>query len=357
MNKIYFTFMLFFSSMSLSQTDFIDGSKINSDYIDYEFLGEDLLAMSSMNETEKKIENCSTIDYRQKYNLKMRNQKDIAWCFAHSSADNLQMSEGIESQISAADIAINYQKSSMARFSNFIFNLFSKEKNSPPEYGWAKIASKMTLETGYCLEENLPSEDWIKVTELNEQKIQVYDAIKDIYTLHEEIKNSKMNYSNATSLPFYYKFKRIDKEHFFEIVKNSKSKSDILENLRRAACDGQRVSFSKKIKPRMIFNIIGMMNSLDRALNLGKPVSIDFSYALLENVDNTGIVFSDLHTTPVFGRKYDYKSKQCMYLIKDSYSEKCSDSYDSRLQCENGYVWLPRKNLRQSATSIVIYNK
>jgi hypothetical protein len=299
-------------------------------------------------------QDCASVDFRNQFPIVMRDQKSLAWCFAHASADNLQFAEKTNIQISAADIAINYGKSNTSKIINLFqrwTNKSSTAEDRPNEYGLAKIASQMIIDQGFCPESYFPSDDWQKVTNGKAQPVQIARATQDIYALATDIKNNKIGGPNQ--LPYYYQFKKINAEIFYNILaKNEKNK--ILDQMRMAACDSVRIPFIKNIDVDMKLNVSGMIKAMNKSLSAGQPFSVDVYNQIFSNIDNNKNGLTNLHTVMVYGRKYDVVRKQCLYMIKNSYSESCS-GYDPRLHCDKGYLWFPGSVLQKNMTSAVFY--
>lgn len=296
---------------------------------------------------------CQPVDYRPRFNLKMRNQKNIAWCFAHASSDNLQMTEKSSVQISAADVAISYSNTNISKILNF-FQHRNDPEPTAPEFGIAKIAIRRLEKQGYCPEKIFPSQDWKRIDRNGEtQFLEVDLAAREIFKLYDVIQDkiSKGEKITGKDLPFYYQFNKVNNETFFKILSQSK-KSEVLEKLRQTICDGQRLAFKSDLSPAMYFNKRKISRNMNTALNYGKNLSIDFSSPLLKNIDDDKLTIK-LHTVAVMGRRYNKKSNQCEYLLKDSYGAQCS-RYDSRIACEAGYVWLPENHLLKASSSIMV---
>ncbi|MBC7755003.1 MAG: hypothetical protein H7Z71_12245 [Moraxellaceae bacterium] len=301
-------------------------------------------------------EDCSSVDFRTNFPLQIRNQKSLAWCFAHSSADNLQFAEKTPIQISAADIAINYGKSSSSK----IINLFQRWTNQnsngedrPSEYGLAKFASQMIIDQGYCPESSFPSEDWIRVTPDGEtSSVEIAVAAKEIYAIAAAIKNHRID--GLQQLPYFYQFKNINAELFYNLLAKTE-KNKILDEIRKTACDPDRVPFKSKIGVSMKITLNGMLTKMNKSLTDGHALSVDVYSQIFSNIDNNKNKLTNLHTVMVYGRKYDVIRKQCLYLVKNSYSDDCT-GYDPRLHCDKGYLWFPGSVLKKNMTSANFYN-
>lgn len=312
-------------------------------------------ATAQANGANNEAEGCTSVDFRQEFPIKMRDQKSLAWCFAHASADNLQFAEGAPVQISAADIAINYGKSSSSKIINLFQRWTSKSSSSgdrPNEYGLAKFASQMIIKQGYCPESYFPSEDWQKVSANGQiQSVEISRATQEIYALANDVKNRKINGPNQ--LPYFYQFKNINAEIFYNILAKN-DKSQVLDHIRMAACDSVRVPFRKDIDVDMKLNFGGMLKAMNQSLSSGQTFSVDLYSQIFSNIDNNKNNLTNLHTVMVYGRKYDAARKQCLYMVKNSYSESCS-GFDPRLNCDKGYLWFPGSVLQKNMTSAVFF--
>jgi hypothetical protein len=294
-------------------------------------------------------ENCSTIDLRPEFPLKMRNQGDISWCYAHATADYLQFHFKVPTQISAADIAIRYNLKSFPRLLRWL------QGTVVPETGFAKTAMKNALEEGYCAEDAFPSETWTKVTQAPGQtpvttQVGLLTSIKEIFQLQENIQHGF--FKSAAELPYLYRFTNVSDEQFYSLV-NTASKTEVLNQVRLAACAKSRTAFpgtldqlSLALKSGSTFETIG------EVLANHEPVTIDFFYGVFNNVDSYSHGLGELHTTALMGRRYDSASQQCQYLLKNSYGTDCAQ-YDAHHTCEAGYVWMSEIYLRKAMLTFV----
>ncbi len=293
-------------------------------------------------------ENCTSVDFRNQFPLKMRDQKSLAWCFAHASADNLQFIEKTTIRISAADIAINYGKSTSSK----MINMFQNLEDRPHEYGLAKFASQMILKQGYCPEAYFPSDDWQRVGDRDQvTMVEILSAIQEISDLADLIQSHQI--ASSRDLPYFYQFKNIDRETFYNILSQN-NKNKILDQIRIAACDSVRVPFKKDIDVDMKLNIGGMLKAMNKSLSAGKAFSVDVYSQIFKNIDDHKNHLTNLHTVMIYGRKYDMARGQCLYMVKNSYSESCH-GYDPRLNCDKGYLWFPGSVLLKNMTSAVFF--
>lgn len=300
---------------------------------------------------------CTTVDFRETMKLKMRNQNKVSWCFAHAASDYLQYAYHLEEQISAADIAINYSQTSASRLIHFFKGIIDpKSRPLPAQTGFIKLAVKKIIPQGYCPESALPSDEWNRVESSDgaESKVEIKQSILDTFALQKDVKSGK--FSSSTELPWYFKFKNIDRDQFYEILKTSK-KSRLMLNIRSAACKNERKPFGSE-QIGSDFQIRGkyVFKNMNATFNKKMPVTIDFFSDLFRHFDHPKNNINDLHTVLVYGRKYDSSTGQCNYMIKDSYGEQC-EKYDPKIPCEGGYVWLPENKLFRAMTSQLILYK
>ena len=281
----------------------------------------------------------------------MRNQGDISWCYAHTAADYLQFFNRIPVQISAADIAVNYNLRSWPRFLRWLRGTLI------PDSGFRRSAISDISEVGYCPEEYFPSETWVKriMTGKNAGKtfnIALGTAVKEIVELKKHIDAGF--YLVPRDLPFVYEFKDVNHQQFYDAIFTQPS-GNVLDELRSAACDAHRKSFPKFIPDMtMSFKSSDSFDQVHRLLNQHLALSIDYFYGVLENVDQYSHAFTELHTSLLMGQRYNSETQECQYLIKNSYGTDCS-SYDHRNQCEGGFIWVGEAALSNAMTSIVYF--
>lgn len=295
------------------------------------------------------VSECSTIDLRNEFPLAMRDQGSISWCYAHSSADYLQFYFKIPTQISAADMAIQYN----LRWWPRLLQWFGRQNVA--QTGFARTVMADVLESGYCPEKYFPSEKWKKKittgSRSGETELKpIQDAVDDLMDLRHQVEMGL--YLNKSELPYTYEFASLSSDQFYEILARSTSKT-LLNNLRLAACEGHREPFPGKI------NHIGMrlrgrhtFERINAVLDTHTPLNVDFFSGVLENADRFSYSLGSLHTTLLMGRKANAVTGECQYLIKNSYGPTC-EGYDSRHECEAGYVWVNESLLYRALTSYV----
>jgi hypothetical protein len=284
---------------------------------------------------------CTPVDLRNETLGPIRNQGEISWCYAFTAADVLQHTFGLKEIISAADLAISYNTSTTGQ----IVDIFTNH-GPPHQTGFNLIAFKMALAQGYCPEEVLPSEKWIKVTEKNSEEVPLSVATKEIHGLIK-----KKNELTLNNLPFYYQFKNVGKKEFLSLIKQNSPKS-FYNKLRNTICKDDKMPFQGERKVNMHLRGPQIFSSINHQLSLGHLVSMDYDARILENRNHRGINLNELHTSSLVGRRWNRVERSCEYLIRDSYGDQCTD-YDPSYACEGGEVWISEKLIYPNLTSIV----
>jgi hypothetical protein len=293
---------------------------------------------------------CSPVDLRQVHPMLVRDQGNVSWCYAHSAADYLQFYFRLPTQISAADIALQYGRRAWPRFLRWI------QRDNISQTGFARSAMWDALANGYCPEESFPSDHWTKRYLSGEKQgqtepVKIGTAIKELVALREQLRMGL--YHKAAELPFTYDFKGVSAEQVFAVLGESTALS-LATDLRDVACEGHRVEFPREI------GAIGMRLKgrntfvrINSVLDTKTPVSIDYFYGVLENRDSFKHSLAELHSTLLMGRRYDAAEGECKYLIKNSFGAHCRDRYDPRNECEGGYLWVTESALYRAIVSYV----
>jgi hypothetical protein len=292
---------------------------------------------------------CAFVDLRSKSALRMRNQGDISWCYAHTAADLLQFASGLSAQVSAADIAVQYNKGLWPRFYRWVNGTLV------PETGFVRPALSGAHESGYCLESDFPSDLWVRVEPgqdgPNTRKKTLNAAISEILDLQRLVKSGV--FKSGAELPFFYEFPGVGREEFFSILMEQ-PRREVLDGLRQKACEGRRRPYPVEIGSiAMHFRGPGMFRRFHEELESGRPFSLDYFYGMIEDAGRIKKKLADLHTSIVLGQRQDSSSGECQYLIKNSYGENCAN-LDPRWECEGGYLWVGERAIREAAVSYVL---
>ncbi len=288
--------------------------------------------------------NCTPLDLRNHTLGAVRNQQEISWCYAFTAADMLAHTFKRSEPISAADIAINYNQSLIGKvMSVFIPN----DAGKPHETGFNKAALITAMRDGFCSEEVLSSETWIKVVAGKEARVPMPTAMTEIAKLH-----ATRAQLNSNNLPFYYKFKHVGKEEFLALLKTKKLRN-FYDNLRLKVCQFDREPSPEKWKVKMVFKNPSVFERISEQLELGRLVGLDYDSRILHSKKHRGVKLTELHTSSLVGRRWNTKQNICEYLVRDSYGPECTSRYDENYDCEDGNIWLNEDEIHGSMVSIV----
>jgi hypothetical protein len=301
-------------------------------------------------------EECSPIDLRNETLAENRNQQDVAWCYAFTAADMLGHTFDSTERMSAADIAIAYNQTKIAKLVRWVdvsfINRDGVTRASAHQTGFNAVALKKAMENGWCPESVFSSESWVKKTRTADgwksESQPLAQAFLDIAVLHR--KREKLNASN---IPYFYSFKNIDAGTFVQIL-NTKKLPNVYAGLRLAACRDDRRPFDYNWKVKMVVKNPKIFSRISEQLETGRLVGLDYDSRILENRHSRGFKINELHTSSIVGRRWNPEVKSCEYLIRDSYGTKCEyNNYDPSYDCESGNVWLSESQIYTSMTSIV----
>ena len=317
-------------------------------------------ALGAYQRTEQKL--CTEIDLRNDKLPQIRDQKEVSWCYAFTAADMLGYTYNLPEMASAADIAINYNSTDLARLTRWLRQTFGSRREQedrevfmmPHQTGFNKIALDRGMRDGYCPERVFPSESWVKMTRDNdkwiESKIDLKTAMLGVYKLLENQKKL-----TAETLPYFFYFKNVETpEEFFKLIKGESSIS-FYSKLRDEVCKHDRIKFRRRFKSTMHIRNASIFAALNKQINRGRLVGIDYDSRILSDRRNSSISLS-LHTSSIVARRWNKAEKQCQYLIRDSHGNQCS-RYDSSYECLGGQVWMSEDLLYPNLTSFVHVEK
>lgn len=301
---------------------------------------------------------CNPIDLRNEKLEQIRNQKEVAWCYAFTAADHLAYTFNLSETVSAADIAINYNDSDLGLFARWLHQTFGRITRSESENfmmahqtGFNKVALDRGMRDGYCPERIFPSESWIKMTRVGEDwvetKVNLREAMLAIFNL---LKNQDT--LTAFNLPFYFHFKNVESpEEFLALIKGSTS-SDFYSRLRKEVCKYDRMPFPERYKVSMNLKNTRIFQIMNDQLDSERLVGIDYDSRVLEDHTNRSVSLAELHTSSIVARRWNRTQNECQYLIRDSHGKQCT-RYDSTYECLGGQVWMNESLLYLNLISMV----
>ncbi len=299
---------------------------------------------------------CSPLTLTHKLNSETRNQREVAWCYAFTTADMLGAHHELSEPVSAADVALRYNKTFPAKLIQFFRKLTGSyedpiERYLPHQTGFTKIAIARMYSTGWCPESVFPSEFWTKNLRSKTGWIPTQVPLKNAFKDLLDLSNLKKDLS-LDNLPFYYSFKNIETpEKFLELLKRYKY-DEFIQQLRLTACKDDRREFPVSYQSKMVLKNGKVFTRLNKNLSEGRIIGLDYDSRILQQFNNYGLNLDYLHTSILIGRQWNDQRNECEYLVRDSYGTACED-YEPGARCNNGYVWLPESVIYKNMTSFV----
>jgi len=326
-------------------------------------------------------EKCSTIDYRKELGPS-RDQGDLSWCFAYTSADLI--SQRVKTRVSATDIASTFiltdpykledstqpaVKEYLQENPDFYARLQRTRIEAAGKYdpqhilkkdglmdtGGQEDAAIMLANTkGMCVEKNFPS------TESNQTKF--FDEIMKLYKKRNQahlkqnncdLFHTQADFTSAVVNPF------------------SVAITDIYEDERDRRCQrkpwpvplipvmtkfGDSLEeYETKIQKGEITKDQGakkLFDTIDYALEHGRIAAIGYNaYTLMAPEEGEDNKHGD-HSSVIAARKM--VQGKCQYLIRNTWGSDCSVYYDKfHSRCEKGNVWMTKEELKESLYSVV----
>ncbi|OGQ63762.1 MAG: hypothetical protein A3G92_01240 [Deltaproteobacteria bacterium RIFCSPLOWO2_12_FULL_38_8] len=315
-----------------------------------------------------RIQSCTNVDNRTDILQRPRDQDSTGWCYAYTVADLLSYKTG--KLISAAHVANTYNDSFINHTKQF-FNTSEADLHG----GMIKSAAEKALQKGVCLEEDLPSSDYLYSSLTNiKSGIHGVENAKDLYdeslspswaellfhpitsitswaTHDETIASSPQEiFQNCPEIQGNWKelFPNLNMDTILEVLAQSTSMS-VVDNLIARAC--LKNSFVPDTKLNIVEKIyrggLGeptpdeMTQDIDDQLNHKNIVGIYYKASLLQDryaAPKYG------HASSVVARRFNFLSGACEYLIRNSWGSSCAN-YDSEFSCSDGHVWIPQEHL------------
>lgn len=315
------------------------------------------IAFGALKKTPEK--DCTPIDLRNETLGEVRNQKKVSWCYAFAASDMLGHTFQSQEKMSAADIAIGYNGTKIARLVRwFDANLINRRDQEiqmmAHQTGFNKVALDRAMSNGWCPESVFPSESWVKSTRTasgksawNNEQVDLRVAMLEIAELHK-----KRQTLTAENVPFYYSFKNVDAAQFVKLLKNKKL-PDFYAGLRQTVCRDDRQPFDRRWKVKMEIKNPKVFSRINAHLNSGRLVGLDYDGTILEDSNYRRMKLGELHTSALVGRRWDPERKSCEFLIRNSYGTECGARYDASYKCEDGNIWLDESLIYPTMTSIV----
>jgi hypothetical protein len=269
-----------------------------------------------------------------------RNQGNLNWCFAYTSADLLSFQEGVK--VSAYDIALQNHNNEEIRQLALDQNI----KDFSQAGGWPIYAMLAVTSgnKGVCheVETNYTNGKW---EELSHIFSEFAGPDKDFFTV---ICDHKLN----DTMPF----KNIP-TGILEII-NELSGDAKMSAFLDVSCNRHQLKnkYSLYSLTNEQVDPLKLMGNIDGLLNKGLPISIGYAGELIDFGVNYKGKKSN-HASTVIGRKFNKLSGQCEYLLRNSWGAGGKCQRTSSISCENGNFWVPRTALKNNLFEVMWMEK
>lgn len=264
----------------------------------------------------------------------------IGWCFAHAAGDVISFKLG--KRISVSELSTTYFKHRSGD------SVEGWEKDGFQEGGWSADAMKLAKKKGVCLEEDMPTEHFKVMTGVlpSGEARTVTDVLVNMKRLKGNLVEMDLEEENKNLL--YVAFPHLSQEEIIQAIsKNSLKKA--WELLVDGSCKGRKLSLEGlKVKSPFLTRLSKRrsITIINRQLEKGNVLSVSYYASFLSNLKAKK---SGPHASVIVGRRLNEETKECEYLIRNSWGTRCW-SYDPALKCEKGNVWvgesLLKKNVR-----------
>lgn len=272
---------------------------------------------------------CTAVDMSEDFGP-VRDQDSMGWCYAFSVADIA--SYKLKKRISAADIALTYNKD----FFNDILK-FSGKTAEKFEGGIEKPALMGAIEKGLCLEKDFPSED------------NAYGGLRNqldqIDTLgRKQIRSEQYNCNELCSISKSL-FPNVTPEDLQKILETS-SRQDFMDKMADKSCKN-RIKTDMKVESPITLKRETLGKVIDEQLGAKNPIALGYNASGLydrRNYSRSG------HASVLVGRRFNEKSGQCEYLLRNSWGRNCG-YYDKAYECDQGNIWIPKADIIKRGSS------
>lgn len=280
---------------------------------------------------------CRSLDLRPQFGPP-RTQGNVGWCYANATADliSYHYRHELEQPASAIAIALNFNYHWLA--------------DNMREGGFMFLALQNTFRTGVCpqyFDQEIMTKG--KVNTLREK-------LNFILNLKEKLDNNETEYvydqiiSSQNMGSVLNHFKPYD---LMTIMAQSK-KTNVLSRISESLCGKHRHHFKKSAKvnwsTKYLLNTKSrIFENLNRALDQDTPAGIAYFAGFFED-DHAPRNSSNRHMSVVVGRKFNYKTSSCEYLVRNSYGSHCRSYTNPRFKdkCESGHLWVDGETLKDN---------
>ncbi len=294
------------------------------------------------------IQDCSNIDLRfsaptevREFFQKPRDMGDIGWCYAYASADLISWK--INQPISGLALAISYVDSlnSLEQLVRRGVGHFNHSSEYIYEGGFATQALKLAKRQGVC--PLTAVEDHGPAFTVFASKINSFIQKRDSQQIQNLIRSASEY------------FKSLDSTSITQILldESLKTSAEILIRLNQKSCEEKLIPLISDFE--FFYSDAGFENLIDKIDSIitgahARPV------AVLLNDRHIGRGGSGFHYMTVIGRRFDNRSRQCLYVMRDNKGPECRNYYFKNVRCEEGHVLLSERELFDISSHIVYLN-
>lgn len=292
---------------------------------------------------------CTEKDNRDDSLGPVRNQGDVGWCYAFTAADLI--SHKLKQKVSALDIAYRFNqkdlgilgaklKAQMNAGALTKKNNFALETTS--DGGFTTAAIKYEAQKGACLESDLPSD--------NSDMSNLKTSLDDLQRLKYQLLKDPMMCQFGNYRLSFARFPALSLPQILQTAYDS-DYSDMMIKLADKNCDGKRISM--KGLEAIEVDISNdktrgdAFATIDKALDNKSIAGIGYDVKVLGNDDETGS-----HASSIVGRRYNAKTQECEYMIRNSWGDEFDD--ESPLENQDGYYWVPKTKLKTVLTDVTV---
>lgn len=321
-------------------------------------------------------QSCETRDLNPQLG-EIRNQSNVGWCFANTGADLLtfahsqQLNKYSESQVSAIFTALNFYRSQIDGGTNHdeVFN----------QGGFTLDAINIVQSKGFICPQSLDL--LLMKTGYNTPLKEKFIKFKLFYDVYQEYKKTG---SSDKKTVFLNMINSLNEKGTFlsaydpgkiKFVLEAPTLEEATMRMVDVVCENKKIPMkNKNLFARMTKLASGdffysqdnstvkannMIFILDYILDQNRPLGVTY---MVEKILTPPEVSSGAHASVISGRKLI--NGECHYQIRNSWGPDCTRLalVDNVLQknypiykytCENGTVWIPRKELQALTEEIV----
>lgn len=280
---------------------------------------------------QKEQASCKPVDMSAELGP-VRDQDSLGWCYAFAVSDLL--SYKTKQRISAADIALTFNKN----FENDISRVMGA-KESSFEGGTFRSAISLATEKGLCLEKDLPSEDNANAN--LETNLNLIDKLRRGSDRKNALACAEVRNAAKALFP------NLDFDDVRKIALTTVDK-DIVQKMADKSCQ-KRIKVDTQVESVSSWDSEEIAQGIDKNLDKTNPVAIAYDADVLSfpkakyGRPNHGSIIS--------GRRFNEKTGQCEYLLRNSWGRGCF-SYHHEYECKEGQVWIPKPSLIKATANV-----